>query len=60
LRLYRDRLALSQEDLGHKAGVGRSTVARGEAGEDLRPSSVRRLARALGIKPHQLQESPDG
>jgi transcriptional regulator with XRE-family HTH domain len=56
LRFYRERLALSQQDLADKAGVGRSTVARGEHDEEIRVSSVRRLARALRVTPQQLQE----
>jgi transcriptional regulator with XRE-family HTH domain len=51
--------ALSQEDLAEKAGVGRTTIARGEHGEHIRPSSVRKIARALGVRPHELQQPLD-
>jgi transcriptional regulator with XRE-family HTH domain len=47
LRLDR---GLSQEDLADKAGVGRTTVSRGERDGDIRISSARKLARALGVK----------
>lgn len=57
LRAYRKDLALSQLDLALKAGVGLSTVNRAERGEDIRPSSVRRLARALHTTPRRLQQT---
>jgi transcriptional regulator with XRE-family HTH domain len=55
---HRTRLALSQDDLATKAGVTRSTVARGEHGLSIRPSSVRKLARALRVSPEALQLQP--
>lgn len=58
LKYYRTQLALSQEDLAHKAGVGRSTVGRGESGDEIRPSSLRRLARALRVSTAALQQQP--
>ena len=54
LRELRLRAALSQDDLAQLAGVSRQTVARGEAGEAVRPSSVRKLAEALRVKPQAL------
>lgn len=59
LRSQRRRLALSQEDLAEKADVGRTTVARGERGLPIRPSSVRKLARALKVTPWDLQQPDD-
>jgi transcriptional regulator with XRE-family HTH domain len=56
LQLRRRWLALSQEELARLAGVGRTTVARAERGLSIRPSSVRKLARALGISPRELQQ----
>ena len=52
LRAYREDLALSQLDLALKAGVGLSTVS-----EDIRLSSVRRLAHALRTTPRRLQRA---
>lgn len=58
LREWRLWRAFTQEDLALRAGVGRMTVIRGEAGFQIRPSSVRKLARALGVKPHDLLPRP--
>ncbi len=43
-------------ELAKLAGVSRATIARYEAGEDLRPhpSTVRKLARVLKVKPEAL------
>lgn len=58
-RLQEQRLAaaLSQDDLALKAGVSRMTIARGERGEHIRLSSVRKIARALRVKPPDLYGS---
>lgn len=58
LRYWRQRQALSQEDLGKLAGIPQATIARVEARGTARPSTVRKLAEALGIEPHQLTQ-PD-
>jgi len=55
LRAVRHRLALSQEELSEKSGVARSTIIKLEAGRDAWPSTVRKLAQALGVKPADLQ-----
>ena len=55
LKDLRLRAALSQDDLGKKAGVARTTIVRLEQGEpEPIPSTVRKLARALGVKPADL------
>ena len=59
LRRLRDRRALTQEELAERAGVSRTTVMRAESGEDIRQSSVRKLARALGVRPATLQRRGD-
>jgi len=60
LNFYRRRLALSQDNLAEKAHVAKSTIRRGEQGLPVRPSSVRKLARALNVKPWELQQpAPD-
>ena len=55
LRDVRHRLALSQEELAARSGVARSTIIKLEAGRDAWPSTVRKLAAALGVKPAELQ-----
>jgi len=55
LRDVRHRLALSQEELADKSGVARSTIIKLEAGREAWPSTVRKLAQALGVKPAELQ-----
>jgi transcriptional regulator with XRE-family HTH domain len=56
LRDVRHRLALSQEELAEASGVARSTIIKLEAGRDAWPSTVRKLAAALGVKPADLQD----
>jgi transcriptional regulator with XRE-family HTH domain len=51
LRLER---ALSQEELASKAGVDRATIMRMERGQAVRPNTLRRVARALGVQPVRL------
>jgi transcriptional regulator with XRE-family HTH domain len=48
-------MALSQEELGEKSGVSRTTIIKLEAGRDAWPQTVRKLAAALGCKPADLQ-----
>jgi len=57
LRRLRDARALTQEELAERAGVSRTTVMRAERGQDIRQSSVRKLARALGTTPLRLQRT---
>jgi transcriptional regulator with XRE-family HTH domain len=57
LRELRDRAALSQEDLAQRSGVSRATIADLEAGKrPARPSTRRKLAKALGVSPHELSD----
>ena len=57
LKLLRLRKALTQQQLAHKAGINRTTVVRLEAGRDHpSPTTVRRLADALGVEPEDLME----
>jgi len=55
LRDVRHRFALSQEELAERSGVARSTIIKLEAGREAWPSTVRKLAAALGVKPADLQ-----
>lgn len=57
LKRLRLQQALTQADLAKAARVSRHTISRGEAGEDIRVTSVRRLARALRVEPRELLEA---
>lgn len=55
LRELREAQFWSQQDLADKAGVSRVTISRLETGlEAARPSTARKLAEALGVKPREL------
>lgn len=55
LQNLRIRAALSQRDLAKKAGVAHTTIVRLEGGDpNFLPSTLRKLARALHVKPAEL------
>jgi DNA-binding XRE family transcriptional regulator len=54
LRYFRERAALTQRELAEKARLTRVSVVRIEAGRPARPTTTRRLARALGVEAHEL------
>lgn len=57
LRAVRERKVLTQLELAQKAGVTRATLSRLESGaENPYPSTIRKLARALGVEPEALME----
>jgi transcriptional regulator with XRE-family HTH domain len=57
LRWYRDQAVLTQRELAQRAGITVLSVSKLERGEQIaRPSTIRKLARALGIKPQDLLE----
>ena len=55
LREQRLKRALSQDELARLARVSRGTIIKLEGGRDAWPQTVRRLARALRIRPQDLQ-----
>jgi transcriptional regulator with XRE-family HTH domain len=58
LRRLRERKALRQEDLAELAGVGKNTVNRIEKNRtEPHMTTVRKLADALGVEPHELIEA---
>jgi len=59
LREWRQRRLLSQEELADKADVGTATIARIEAGQGARLSTLRKLADALEITPDELLGEAD-
>jgi transcriptional regulator with XRE-family HTH domain len=57
LKLVRQRRALTQQQLAEKAGLHRVTIARLEGGRDQPvPTTVRKLADALGVAPEELMD----
>jgi transcriptional regulator with XRE-family HTH domain len=55
LRVARERLGLTQEEIGRRSGVHPTEVSRIEAGKrDPRVSTVERLARAVEVSPSDL------
>jgi transcriptional regulator with XRE-family HTH domain len=58
LRGLRERAALTQRELGAKAGLTAATIQKLESGQqEARPTTMRKLARALRVKPAELMES---
>ena len=58
LRELRSRAFVTQEELAEKAKVSRSTIAVLESGRRTRrprPRTIRRLARALGCEPADIE-----
>lgn len=53
---------MSQRELARRSGVARSQIGRIEGGEvaHVRGSTVRKLARALGVEPRVLAGEPGG
>jgi len=60
LRRYREEQALTQRQLSQKSGVTQATIVHAEKGGDTRPTTVRKLADALGIEPRTLIGMTDG
>ena len=55
VRRLRLQHALTQQDLANRAGVSRQVIIRAEADtRPPRPSNVRKIAQALGVKPTAL------
>jgi len=59
LRFRREMAGLTQEELAARAGVSKNALGALERGaSEPRPSTIRRLAEALGCQPEELV-SPD-
>jgi DNA-binding Xre family transcriptional regulator len=58
LKAHRDRCYLSTRELATKAGVAPDTIWRIEGGDykKLRPSTMRKIAGALGVHPADIAE----
>ena len=60
LKGARLRKAMIQAELARAAGLAPGTLARLETGAPAAPSSVRKLAAALGVEPAELMGEPEG
>ena len=58
LRHWRVIRAIGQDELAALAGVHPTSVQRGEAGQQLRLATIRRLAEALQVQPADLMREP--
>ena len=57
LRELRLRAAMTQLELAERAGIARTTIVRLEQGDpNVLPTTLRKLARALRVKPTDLWE----
>lgn len=55
LRQLRESKALARQDLARVSGVNEITIYRAERGKTkLRPSTIRKLAEALGVDPTEI------
>lgn len=54
VRKIRQRRVMAIGDLAEKANVGRNTISRIEHGHPARPSTIRKIADALGVEPEEL------
>jgi len=54
IRDLRFKQALTQVELAALAGLNRNTIVEAEQGHPLRPSTVRKIALALGVPPTRL------
>lgn len=57
VKALRNLRFLTQEELARKAGISTRTLQAIESGKSPRPSSARKIARALGITPEDLNSS---
>jgi len=54
LKELRRRRVLTIEALADKAGVSKNTISKAERGGSIYPSSVHKIASALGVEPQDL------
>ncbi len=60
LRETRKRALLTQQQLAEKSGVGVTTIIRIERNQvEPQARSIRKLAQALGVEPHELLKGED-
>lgn len=54
LKSLRRRRVMTIEQLAAEAGVSKNTISKAERGGSIYPSTIRKLASALGVEPSEL------
>lgn len=55
LKAVRERKVMTQRELAERSNVAQTTISALEIGkQDARPSTIRKLAAALGVEPEEL------
>lgn len=54
LKNLRQQRVLTIEQLAQRAGVSKNTISKAERGGSVYPSSVHKIASALGVEPSEL------
>lgn len=54
IRAWREHLQLTQSEVAARLGISQPSYAKQEAGANLRPASIKKIAAALGITVAQL------
>jgi transcriptional regulator with XRE-family HTH domain len=57
LKEIRESHALSMRELARRSRVGTATIVRAEQGKPVYPTTIRRLAKALGVTPAELRSN---
>jgi transcriptional regulator with XRE-family HTH domain len=60
LRRLREEQALTQRELSERSGITQATIVHAERGGETRPTTVRKLADALGVEPRELMRPESG
>lgn len=60
LRALRRKRVLTLRELGELAGISKDTISRVEREGTAYPSTIRKLARGLGVEPSELVKEEEG
>lgn len=59
MRYARYRLGCSLDMVGERSGISKNTARRAERGEEVRPSTARKIAAGLGVEVSDLIKGPE-
>ena len=59
LRYARDRLGCSLDMVRERSGISKNTARRAERGEEVRPSTARKIAAGLSVEVSDLIKEPE-